>query len=143
MVLDGISWCHLYSVPLLRKDMHGRERDTQNSHKTMMIAWIGPGMAGDVKCDKTRTKFMVYGAERAFRGGMARMGLAPISMSTVRAMVPPIWQWNATSVKPPAGKAVAQQHYPGILGILLTMLPVVPLVEKYVGLDDPRWEDLG
>ena len=96
-----------------------------DDHPNVMVAWVGPGQAGDTRDDNVKKRSMSDEGESVFRRMMSTMGVIPLSWSSTRALVPMVSDWHDTGTISVASDKPRGQHcYLAMVAILTSLLPL-------------------
>ena len=109
----------------IRDDMKKFGVDMGDDRPNVMIAWVGPGQAGDTRDDNVMRKSMSEEGESVFRRMMSSMGVIPLSWSSTRALMPMVSDWrNSGVVSVASDKSRGQHCYLAMVAILVSLLPL-------------------
>ena len=69
------------AIKEIRDDMKKFGVELGDDHPNVMVAWVGPGQAGDTRDDNVKKRSMSDEGESVFRRMMSTMGVIPLSWS--------------------------------------------------------------
>ena len=123
----------------IRDDMKRFGVELGDDHPNVMVAWVGPGQAGDTRDDNVMRRSVSDEGESVFRRMMSTMGVIPLSWSSTRALMPMVSDWhNSGTISVANDKSRGQHCYLAMVAILASLLPLdIDLPREREG--HPNW----
>ena len=113
------------AIKEIRDDIKRFGFELGDDHPNVMVAWVGPGQAGDTRDENVRKRSMSDEGENVFRRMMSTMGVIPLSWSSTRALMPMVSDWhNSGTISVVNDKSRGQHCYLAMVAVLVSLLPV-------------------
>ena len=112
------------TIKEIRDDMKKFGFELGDDHPNVMVAWVGPGQAGDTRDDNVKKRSMSDEGESIFRRMMSTMGVIPLSWSSTRALMPMVSDWHNSGTVSVASDKSRGQHCYLAMAILVSLLPL-------------------